>query len=612
MRAGAPGAVARGDMVKRHGRGHHATAPAVVPGAGRRHARATALPDNAPMPRPSQQLHPHREPALTREAATVLLLRDTEAGLEVLMTRRSPTASFAPGAYVFPGGRVDEDDAESRPIALRRRTQSRVQLTHAIAAVRECFEELGVLLAEHADGRPVSASELALMDRSTPADVPFAQQCAQRGLRLATDRVFAFAHWITDRDLPKRFDVLFLVARMPPGQMPQADETEQFEPCWVRPADALQRHADGGFDMIFPTIRTLQRLATYANVHAVLEACASERPLWSSCPRGGLLKGEEARFMEHEPPYGELALVCPDGQIAHPLDWQHEAPVPLLRNVQRLTAPNASVMTGPGTNSYIVGDRASGYIVIDPGPNDFDHVGRLWRATQGDVRAIVCTHSHADHSPGAVPLQALCESRPPILGLPSAPTARPTARFTPDRTLDDGESLRLEGGMDEAGRRITHTLRVIHTPGHAANHLCLVLEEDGLLFSGDHILNGSTTVIDPPDGNMSDYLESLDRLDEACAAFDVESILPAHGYVLGFARTAIARLKAHRLQREARIAAAMRKKPGGTPQDWLEMAYSDTPRHLWPVAARSLEAHIERILIRASEPAPQPSRFDPE
>lgn len=566
------------------------------------------------MPRLSQQLHPPREPAPARAAATVLLLRDTELGLEVLMTRRSATASFAPGAYVFPGGRVDEEDTDTRRIALRRRTQPRVQLTHAIAAVREAFEELGVLLAEHADGRPVSAAEVAAMDRSTPPAVPFAQQCAQRGLRLATDRVFSFAHWITDRDLPKRFDVLFLVARMPPGQTPQADEAEQFEPSWVRPADALERHAAGRFDIIFPTIRTLQRLATFANVHAVLEACAGERPLWSSCPRAGLLKGEEARYMEHEPPYGELALVCPDGQIGHALDWQHEAPVPLLRNVQRLTAPNSSVMTGPGTNSYIVGDSDSGYVVIDPGPNDFDHIGRLWRATRGDIRAIVCTHSHADHSPGAQPLQALCEKRPPILGLPSAPTARPTARFTPDRALADGESLKLEGSLadDGSGQRITHTLRVIHTPGHAANHLCLVLEEDGLLFSGDHILNGSTTVIDPPDGNMSDYLESLDRLDEACAAFHVQHILPAHGYVLGSARTAIARLKAHRLQREAKIAAAMRKKPTGTPQDWLEMAYADTPRHLWPVAARSLEAHVERILVRASEPAPQPSRFDPE
>ncbi|RZI93784.1 MAG: MBL fold metallo-hydrolase [Variovorax sp.] len=546
------------------------------------------------MVRPSQQLHPAREPVEPRAAATVLLLRDTAQGVEVLMTRRSATASFAPNAYVFPGGRIDEADTAARRIATRRPTQSRVQLTQSIAAVRESFEELGVLLAHHADGTPVSADEIASMDRSTAdTTVAFAEQCAARGLFLSTDKVFTFAHWITDRDLPKRFDVPFLVARMPEGQTPTADETEQFEPCWVRPADALARHAEGTFFLIFPTVRTLERLAAYDTVEAVLDACAKRRdgegPLWTSCPRAGFVRGEDTRFMEHESAYGELEMVCPDGQLLHALDWQNDAPVPLLRNVRRLTAPNPSAMTGPGTNSYIVGDASTGYLVIDPGPNDFDHIGRLWKATQGDIRMIVCTHSHADHSPGALPLQALCkDTHPPILGLPSAPTARPTARFTPDRALSNQERLVLTG-------QDTHTLRVVHTPGHAANHLCLVLEEDGLLFSGDHILNGSTTVVDPPDGDMTAYLDSLDTLDAACAAGDIRYILPAHGHVLGEARIAIAQLKKHRLRREAKIAAVMRRLPQGSLAEWLPHAYDDVPERLWPVAARSLAAHVERL-----------------
>ncbi|MGJ7504422.1 MBL fold metallo-hydrolase [Variovorax sp. ZT5P49] len=548
------------------------------------------------MVRSSQQLHTPREPAPLRPAATVLLLRDSAAGIEVLMTRRSATASFAPGAYVFPGGHIDEADEAAKRIATRRPTQSRVQRTQAIAAIREAFEELGILLAHHADGRPVSAEEVAAMDRGNTAGTAFADQCAAHGLVLDSDRVFTFAHWMTDRDLPKRFDVPFLVARMPEGQVPTADESEQFEPCWVRPADALARHEAGTFFMIFPTVRTLQRMAAYPTVDALLAACASEAPLWTSCPRAGLLKSEDARYMEHESPFGELALVCPDGQVLHALDWQSEHPVPLLKNVMRLTAPNPSAMTGPGTNSYIVGDAATGYIVIDPGPNDFDHIGRLWRATKGDIRMIVCTHSHADHSPGAAPLQALCKngSKPPILGLASKPTARATARFTPERELADGERLVLSGTTAE-DEPVTHTLRVIHTPGHAANHLCLVLEEDGLLFSGDHILNGSTTVVDPPDGDMSAYLDSLDTLDAACEAGGIDFILPAHGYVIGFARTAIGMLKAHRLKREAKIAAAMQKLPEGTPDDWLPLAYDDVPERMWPVAARSLAAHVARI-----------------
>jgi glyoxylase-like metal-dependent hydrolase (beta-lactamase superfamily II)/8-oxo-dGTP pyrophosphatase MutT (NUDIX family) len=537
------------------------------------------------MVRASQLLHPQREPATPRPAATVLLLRDTAAGIEILMTRRSPTASFAPGAYVFPGGGIDAADAQAHAIAARRATQSDERLTQAIAAIRESFEELGILLARHGDGRFATAADVHALDRHAP----FAPQIRERGLVLAADQVFLLAHWITDRDLPRRFDVPFLVARMPEGQVPVADEAEQFEPVWVRPADALARHAAGQFFMVFPTIRTLERLQKFESVDAVLAACASEQPLWTSCPRAGFLQGAEARYMEHESPYGELALVCPDGQVLHHLDWRTDLPVPLMHNVMRLTAPNPGVMTGPGTNSYIVGDPDTGYIVIDPGPVDPGHQERLWRATGGDIRLIVCTHSHADHSPGARPLQALCRQQPPILGLPSAPTARPASAFTPDRGLADGELLSVEGG----GR--THTLKVIHTPGHAANHLCLVLVEDGLLLSGDHVLNGSTTVVDPPDGDMTAYLDSLDRLAAACDEHGIDFILPAHGHVLGFAKRAIGMLKAHRLQREAKIVAAMRARPQGTLEDWVELAYADVPPRMWPVAQRSLLAHVQRI-----------------
>ena len=562
------------------------------------------------MTRPSQLLHPHREPVATRPAATVLLLRDTpdNGGLEVLMTRRSGTASFAPGAYVFPGGGIDALDAspETHAAADRRPAQGDLHLTQAIAAIRESFEELGVLLARHTGGPRkglmADAHDIAAINRH----LPFAAQCQARGLRLAADSVYLLAHWTGDRDLPRRFEVPFLVARMPEGQEPVADETEQFEPVWVRPADALARHEAGQFFMIYPTIRTLQRLAKFVSTQAVLDAVAHEQPLWVSCPRAGLLGGTEARYMEDEMPFGELALVCPDGQIVHPLDWQTERAVPLLRNVQRLTAPNPGVMTGPGTNSYLVGDPATGFIAIDPGPADAEHLDKLWRAAGGDIRMIVCTHSHPDHSPGAAPLQALCvqagRAAPPILGLPSAPTARAASAFTPDRALQNNELLALMGKAPEG--KITHTLQVIHTPGHAANHLCLLLQEDGLLFSGDHILNGSTTVIDPPDGNMADYLDSLDRLDALCAEHSVEFILPAHGHVLGGpingARSAIAKLKAHRLAREAKVLAAMQALPDGSMEDWVQHAYDDVPPRMWPVAQRSLLAHVERI--RSQQP----------
>ncbi|MDB5846326.1 MAG: beta-lactamase domain protein [Rhodoferax sp.] len=306
-------------------------------------------------------------------------------------------------------------------------------------------------------------------------------------------------------------------------------------------------------------------------------------------PRTGLRQGAEARVAEHESAYGELALVSPGGGHVHALDWQSDRPVPLTRNVLRLTAPNPGVMTGPGTNSYLVGDAQTGYIAIDPGPNDPAHIDRLWRAAGGDIRAIVCTHSHPDHSPGAAPLQTLCTPQPPVLGLPSAATARVDSQFTPDRVLLHGELLQLGEGAQ------SHGLQVIHTPGHAANHLCLVLLEDGLLFSGDHVLNGSTTVVSPPDGDMTAYLDSLDALAAACAKHNIDFILPAHGYVLGQAGAAIAHLKAHRLRREAKVLATMQADPAGSMEDWVAKVYDDVPPRMWPVAQRSMLAHVLRL-----------------
>ena len=269
-------------------------------------------------------------------------------------------------------------------------------------------------------------------------------------------------------------------------------------------------------------------------------------------------------------------------------------PVALWRNVLRLTAPNPGLMTGPGTNSYLVGDTTSGFIVIDPGPPDPGHVQRLWQAcadTQGrggHIALIACTHSHADHAPAAPMLQALCAQRPPIVGLPSAPTARSGSQFVPDRALASGEQLLLTGTEP-------HTLRAVFTPGHAANHVCFVLEEDGLLFSGDHILNSSTTVIDPPDGHMGDYLDSLDRLHQTCEALNAQHILPAHGGVMDAPLQAIAHLKAHRLKREAKVAAVMQAHPDGDLESWLPLAYDDVAQQIWPVARRSLRAHVERL-----------------
>jgi recombination protein RecT len=541
--------------------------------------------------RPQEQLHEYREPVSTRPAATVLLLRDSPGGYEVLMTRRSMTASFAPGAFVFPGGALDKSDgsALAQQLSQCRATQHEEQKAFTVASIREAFEELGVLLAYKPNGELAGEAEIAALSRERDAD--FLADIQKYDLKLAVDKVYFLCHWITDRDLPKRFDARFFAARMPPGQTPVADEGEQFEPVWVSPNEALARHARGEFEMIFPTIRTLRWMGRFASIDTLIEACQGEKPLFISSPRAGYVKGEIERFSEQEAAYGELEMVVPDGQIRHHLDWNYQAPVALLRNVARLTCPNPGMMTGAGTNSYIVMGRASEaadapiteYAVIDPGPTDRAHIERLAAIVGKKLKYILCTHAHLDHSPGAAYLKELTGA--PILGrqwLPSSFGKPDYGDFHPDQEVQHGERF-----------KVGHTtLRAVHTPGHASNHLCFIMEEDGLLISGDHINNGSTVVINPPDGNMLAYITALDAL----AQEPVDYILPAHGWVLGPAKLAIAQLKGHRLGREAKVFKALQGHNHSTTKALLPIVYDDVRPELYPVAERSLIAHLEKLV----------------
>jgi recombination protein RecT len=283
-----------------------------------------------------------------------------------------------------------------------------------------------------------------------------------------------------------------------------------------------------------------------------------------------------------------LELVAPDGQITHSLDWRHHEAVPLLKHVSRLTAPNPGMMTGPGTNTYIIGGPGA-YAVIDPGPADDQHVDRIAAIVGTDLRFILCTHAHPDHSPGAVRLKSLTGA--PVLGrawaarvrnyaLPDGSPPVEDPAFIPDRELNNGDRIVVGDS----------TLRAIHTPGHASNHLCFLLEEDGLLFSGDHINSGSTVVISPPDGNMVDYLKSLEGL--LSEAFDY--ILPAHGHVIGFGHQAVKALIAHRLSRESKVVKALGAAPDSSMEQLVSLVYDDVRPALHPVAARSLLAHLKK------------------
>jgi len=252
----------------------------------------------------------------------------------------------------------------------------------------------------------------------------------------------------------------------------------------------------------------------------------------------------------------------------------------LAPNLQRLVAPNPSPLTGPGTNTYVVGSGPP-YLVIDPGPDDETHVDRILTAAKGRISHVLCTHSHPDHSPGAAALKARTQAV--VLGQPAPHDEHQDDSYRPDRTLDDGDFVEVSG----AG------VRALHTPGHASNHVCLLLEPEGWLLTGDHLMNGSTVVILPPDGSMRLYLESLRRL----RTLPLTALLPGHGAVMPDPLGEIDRVIAHRLQRESKVVAGLLQLGGAAMlSELVPIVYADTPVALHPLARYSLLAHLQKLL----------------
>jgi len=258
--------------------------------------------------------------------------------------------------------------------------------------------------------------------------------------------------------------------------------------------------------------------------------------------------------------------------------------------VRRVLAPNGSPFTYTGTQTYLVGGDA-GVAVIDPGPAEPDHIDALVRAIGGaPVVAIACTHTHRDHSPAAAPLAA--QTGAPIIGCAALAlkTDEPRAdapfdqAYAPDRALGDGDRLRGPGW----------TLTALATPGHTSNHLCFALGETGALFTGDHVMGWSTTVVAPPDGDMAAYRASLEKL----RARDDRVYYPAHGPAVHNPRQLVRGMIGHRRQRERQILKLL----GQGPQAIAELVpqmYKGVDQRLWPAAGQSVKAHLLDLEQRA-------------
>ena len=239
--------------------------------------------------------------------------------------------------------------------------------------------------------------------------------------------------------------------------------------------------------------------------------------------------------------------------------------------VRRIVAPNPGMMTGPGTNTYLVGiDEIA---VIDPGPDDPSHLDAIAGCGGDRIRWIVCTHTHLDHSPGAAGLKARTGAE--VLA------------------YDSRDGLEIDTKIRDGGRieATEFRLRAVHTPGHASNHLCYVLEEEHVLFSGDHIMEGSTVVISPPDGNMAQYLDSLAKV----RAIRLKAIAPGHGRLIEDPKAAIDAYVEHRLAREQQILDLVTESGTTKIDDLVEVIYADINPDLHPVARKTVHAHLIKL-----------------
>jgi glyoxylase-like metal-dependent hydrolase (beta-lactamase superfamily II) len=239
--------------------------------------------------------------------------------------------------------------------------------------------------------------------------------------------------------------------------------------------------------------------------------------------------------------------------------------------VRRILAPNPGVMTGPGTNTYVVG--IDEVVVIDPGIEDEGHLNAIVGCGGDRIRWIVCTHTHPDHSPGAAKLKERTGAE--VLAFESR------------------DGLHIDTPMAE-GDRIEATefrLTAVHTPGHASNHLCYLLEQERLLFSGDHIMQGSTVVIAPPDGDMAAYLQSLERLRQ----LKLRAIAPGHGHIITDPGAVIDEYVSHRLDRERQVLDALRA-GDDTIAAIVDRLYVGLMDELVPRARQSVHAHLRKLV----------------
>jgi glyoxylase-like metal-dependent hydrolase (beta-lactamase superfamily II)/8-oxo-dGTP pyrophosphatase MutT (NUDIX family) len=483
--------------------------------------------------------------ATPKDAAAVILLRDKTAASdpEVFWVRRSARMAFLGGFHAFPGGQREASDAEVRV----RNCEDDEKAAMIACAARELFEELGVLVAQRSETL-TKGQRASLLDDLESGRMSFHELLEHYGLYLDA-RDFTYAgRWVTPPFSPRRFDTWFFLVNCPARQEPLLKDAGELDAGeWTTAREAYNRWQSAEVLTAPPVLHALKTLA------GRLTNDMTERFL--SVPQA---HRQPVRRIEFRP-----------GFICFPLRTK--------------TLPPAT-----HTNCYIVGNRE--VVIIDPA-SDFEEEQAALAACVDDlvregrkIREIILTHLHPDHVGGVNALSLHLRGSVAVAAHQLTAEAL-RGQIKVERLIEDKEMIELAGEPQIS-------LRALHTPGHARGHLCFYDERTGALITGDNIVGLGSVLINPPEGNMRDYLASLERLR---ALPHLTVLFGAHGPAMGNPRAKIEEYIAHRLEREANILAAVRA-GASRPQEIVARVYTDVHPKAHALAERAVLAHLEKLL----------------
>ena len=495
--------------------------------------------------------------AAPRDASAVILLNET--GDQVLWARRNPQLAFLGGWHAFPGGKLEVSDAD----VFVKNCEDGELAKFIVCAVREAFEEAGVLLVRNGE-KLTRGQRASLHDDLMSGRMTFAEILTHWNLWIDATDFHYTGFWTTPNFSPVRFKTRFFLAVCPPKQTPFAAITELENVEFIAPKDALEQWEKSEVLISPPVLLTLKSLALeIPDSRFQIPDSISARLLGNSRKVNG-----EIRYIEFN-----QRVIC------FPLKTE--------------TLPPAT-----HTNCFIIGREK--FVVIDAASKDEAEQIILHALIDSlveknyECQAIITTHHHPDHFGGETALQThfleKFNLRVP-LAAHKATAEKLNGKVEFQRFLTDGETFDL---TDENG--VNFQLQTFHTPGHASGLLAFYDSELGFLLSGDNVINASSVVIAPPDGNLKDYLFSLERLRNLP---NLRFLCGSHGSAIFDAKSKIESYIAHRIEREKQILDAMNNGATTVPEI-VEAVYVDLKPELVRLAEKSVEAHLEKI---RSEPS---------